>query len=422
MMKFKRFISLSVSLALLMTGTAVLSGCGKLYSKGIKSKNVADLMANVSSGSGQSKSPDEKFTASSTKFAVELFKNEYKNGHSTLVSPLSVISALAMTQNGAEGETLTEIEKALGGIDRDTLNAYIKGYYALIGEGKEVSAANSLWLNEGVSANPDFLKTVANYYFADVFSAPFSDRATYESVNGWVKKNTDGMIPEIINSPADIAQMTMLLINAIAFDANWETPYTKYDISSDSFMTYSNEPVKAEYMHSTEHIYHESDHATSFVKPYKGGRFAFAAILPKEGTDIDDFIKSLDGESFAALTSCVSDCVEVSVTMPKFKCEYSTELIASLEKMGIKAAFDPQRADFSSLLQKGDNPYIDTVIHKTFIEVDEHGTKAAAATLVGVKEMAMREEFTIFLDRPFVYAVIDTQTNLPLFVGVQTEV
>lgn len=422
-MKFRRFMSLSVILFLLMTGTCVLSGCGKLYSKGIKSKNVVDLMANISNAGGQSKSPDEGFSSSAATFSLELLKNEYKKGENTLVSPLSVLSTLAMTQNGAEGETLAQLEETLGGIDRDTLNAYIKGYYALLGEGKEVNNANSIWLNSGVVADPDFLKKVADYYSADVFSAPFAERATYESVNGWVKKNTDGMIPEIISSPAEIAQMTMLLINAMSFNAKWNDPYTKNDISDGDFVSYLSELQKAEYMHSTEKVYLENDMATGFVKPYKGERFAFAALLPKEGVDIDSFVDSLSGEEFMSVLNTASTFSEVSVSIPKFKSEYSTMLIKTLEKMGIKAAFDPQQANFSSLLKDKDKSlYIDTVIHKTFIEVDEHGTKAAAATLVGVKEMAMREEHTVILNRPFVYAVIDTETNLPLFIGVQTEV
>lgn len=416
-------MALSTSLLILLTGTAAFSGCGRLYSKGIKSKNVVNLMANVSKSGAQSKSPDERFTAASASFALELFKNEYKNGQNTLVSPLSVLSVLAMTQNGAEGETLSELEATLGGIDRDTLNAYIKAYCALISEGGEVSSANSLWLNSGVVANPVFLKKVADYYSADAFSAPFSDKGTYESVNGWVKKNTDGMIDKLLNGPADIAQMTMLLINAIAFSAKWEEPYTKDDISDGDFTAYSFARQKAEYMHSTEEIYLESESATGFVKPYKNGRFAFAALLPKEGVGIDDFVGSLNGEEFMSILSNASTFSEVSVTIPKFKSEYSTMLIKTLETMGVKAAFDPLKADFSSLLEDSDNPlYIDTVIHKTFIEVDEHGTKAAAATLVGVNKMAMREEHTVFLNRPFVYAIIDTETNLPLFIGVQTQV
>jgi len=112
---------------------------------------------------------------------------------------------------------------------------------------------------------------------------------------------------------------------------------------------------------------------------------------------------------------------EVNVKMPKFRAEYSAQLIDTLKKMGVKDAFDSKTADFSSLIENRD-AYIATVVHKTFIEVDENGTRAAASTLVGADTMSLMEPYSVFLNRPFVYMIVDTETNLPLFIGVQTEI
>ena len=399
------------------------SGCGKIVGnasdKGAKSGAVRNLTENISKNDSDSKAADKEFKAAVASFSADLFKYNYSNGKTTLVSPLSVLTALALVQNGAEGETLVQLERALGGLDRDALNKYMRAYCDFLSAGDELKIANSVWTDSSVEAKQAFLQKAVDSYSAQLFSAPLSDPKTVESINSWVKKNTDGMIPKIIEKADRYA--VMMLVNAIAFDAKWETPYKRSDIEKLEFTSYSGSKKKTDFMCSTENVYLKDGGTVGFMKPYKNGRFAFAALLPDENTGIDDYVASLSGDKLMKIFSSAKRGNEVNVKMPKFRAEYSAQLIDTLKKMGVKDAFDSKTADFSSLIENRD-AYIATVVHKTFIEVDENGTRAAASTLVGADTMSLMEPYSVFLNRPFVYMIVDTETNLPLFIGVQTEI
>lgn len=423
-MKVKKMLAVFMSVLSLAACILPFSGCGntvgKVHNKGVKSGAVRDLTEGISKNESASKAPDDEFKAAASSFAAELFKDNYSKGKTTLVSPLSVLTALALVQNGAQGDTLAQLEQALGGLDRDTLNAYMRAYCDFLTESDELKIANSVWTDSSAEAKRAFLQKAVDSYSAQLFSAPLSDPKTVESINSWVKKNTDGMIPKIIEN-AD-RDAVMMLINAVAFEAKWETPYTNDDIEKLEFNSYSGKSKKTEFMCSTESVYLSDSDAVGFMKPYKNGRFAFAALLPNEDVNIDDYIASLSGEKLMKIFSSAKKNEEVDVKMPKFKAEYSTQLIDTLKKMGIEDAFDRKSADFSSLIDKNDGAYIGTVMHKTFIEVDQEGTRAAAATLVGISKMSMPAINPVCLNRPFVYMIVDTETNLPLFIGVQTEI
>lgn len=422
-MKVKKMLAVFMSVLSLAACILPFSGCGKtvgkVHNKGVKSGAVRDLTEGISKNESASKAPDDEFKAAASSFAAELFKDNYSKGKTTLVSPLSVLTALALVQNGAEGETLVQLEQALGGLDRDTLNAYMRAYCDFLTESEELKIANSVWTDSSAEAKRAFLQKAVDSYSAQLFSAPLSDPKTVESINSWVKKNTDGMIPKIIEKADRYA--VMMLVNAIAFDAKWETPYKRSDIEKLEFTSYSGSKKKTDFMCSTENVYLKDGGTVGFMKPYKNGRFAFAALLPDENTGIDDYVASLSGDKLMKIFSSAKRGNEVNVKMPKFRAEYSAQLIDTLKKMGVKDAFDSKTADFSSLIENRD-AYIATVVHKTFIEVDENGTRAAASTLVGADTMSLMEPYSVFLNRPFVYMIVDTETNLPLFIGVQTEI
>lgn len=422
-MKVKKMLAVFMSVLSLAACILPFSGCGKtvgkVHNKGVKSGAVRDLTEGISKNESASKAPDDEFKAAASSFAAELFKDNYSKGKTTLVSPLSVLTALALVQNGAQGNTLAQLEQALGGLDRDTLNAYMRAYCDFLTESDELKIANSVWTDSSAEAKRAFLQKAVDSYSAQLFSAPLSDPKTVESINSWAKKNTDGMIPKIIEKADRYA--VMMLVNAIAFDAKWETPYKRSDIERLEFTSYSGSKKKTDFMCSTENIYLKDGGAVGFMKPYKNGRFAFAALLPDENTGIDDYVASLSGDKLMKIFSSAKRGNEVNVKMPKFRAEYSVQLIDTLKKMGVKDAFDSKTADFSSLIENRD-AYIATVVHKTFIEVDENGTRAAASTLVGADTMSLMEPYSVCLNRPFVYMIVDTETNLPLFIGVQTEI
>lgn len=422
-MKVKKMLAVFMSVLSLAACILPFSGCGKtvgkVHNKSVKSGAVRDLTEGISKNESASKAPDDEFKAAASSFAAELFKDNYSKGKTTLVSPLSVLTALALVQNGAQGDTLAQLEQALGGLDRDTLNAYMRAYCDFLTESEELKIANSVWTDSSAEAKRAFLQKAVDSYSAQLFSAPLSDPKTVESINSWVRKNTDGMIPKIIEKADRYA--VMMLVNAIAFDAKWETPYKRSDIEKLEFTSYSGSKKKTDFMCSTENVYLKDGGTVGFMKPYKNGRFAFAALLPDENTGIDDYVASLSGDKLMKIFSSAKRGNEVNVKMPKFRAEYSAQLIDTLKKMGVKDAFDSKTADFSSLIENRD-AYIATVVHKTFIEVDENGTRAAASTLVGADTMSLMEPYSVFLNRPFVYMIVDTETNLPLFIGVQTEI
>lgn len=392
--------------------------------KSSKGSAVQDLMKGITKSKGASKKSDSRFENAAASFALNLFRDEYKSGKNTLVSPLSVLTALAMTQNGAEGKTLSEMQKALGGLDRDTLNAYMNAYLsALNGKDSALKCANSIWVDSKLDVKKTFLQKNADFYSAQAYKADFSSQKTVKGINSWVNKNTNGMIKKLVENFD--ARTVMVLMNALCLEAEWSDPYTDNCVREGTFTNAKGNLVKASYMYSREFDYIETANATGFVKYYKNGNLAFAALLPNAGTDIDSYVSTLSGKDFLDAVGSRRNA-QVNTQMPKFKCEYSNSLVNTLAKMGMNTAFDANKANFSSMAENANgNIYISEVIHKTYIEVAEKGTRAGAVTSVIVaakSAMPAEQPKEVRLTRPFVYAVIDTETNLPLFIGVQTDI
>ena len=358
-------------------------------------------------------------------FAVRLFSANMSEGKNTLISPLSVLCALAMTANGAEGETLSGMEAALG-MSTSELNLYLYTYLLGLPEGEKykLSVANSIWFtaDESFSVNQDFLQLNADYYGADIYKAPF-DATTLRDINNWVKSNTDGMIPKILDTIPKEA--VMYLINAIAFEAEWTKYYEQGQVRDGEFTKDDGTKETADMMYSSEGKYLEGDNEIGFIKYYSGRKYAFAALLPDEGMSIEEYALSLSGEELNNILSGATSAT-VNTAMPKFEVEWSAELSKVLSAMGMGAAFDPDIADFSSLGTAADgNIYIDQVIHKTYIKVGEKGTRAGAATVVAMNKAEAGEPVEpkrVYLDRPFVYMIIDCENNVPIFIGALADV
>lgn len=352
-------------------------------------------------------------------FALRLFRASGQEGENTLVSPLSVMCALAMTANGAEDETRTQMEGVLG-MKAEELNAFLSAYLDTLPEGEKykLRLANSVWFTDDgrFSVNGQFLETVDEYYGADVYSAPFNDE-TCRRINGWVNESTDGMIPEILDRIPEDA--VMYLINALAFDAEWADKYSEDQVLDGIFTAADGSKQTAEFLHGTEHSYLEDEGAVGFIKPYSGGKYAFVALLPKEGASVSDYIASLDGERLSVLLSSPQSKT-VHTSMPKLELEYSAEMAEILSAMGMPRAFDFNSAQFAGLgTSTRGNIYINRVLHKTYISVGEQGTRAGAATLIQAADSAAPTEKPkeVDLDRPFVFMLIDCENDLPFFIG-----
>jgi len=377
-------------------------------------------MDGITSRGVSGKPADNVFVASMADFSIELFKESTASGGNSLISPPSVMLALAMTSNGADGDTLAELEVLLGGgIPLDSLNEYLYSYVNGLpsAENSMLRIANSIWFrdDETLRVEPAFLQTNADFYRAQIFSAAFDDQ-TVDEINNWVDANTDGMIDSIIDEIRDEA---LFLINAVAFDAEWARIYDESDIWEGEFTDIHGNKQRVEFMHSAESMFIEDGMATGFIKPYAGGSYSFVALLPNEGITIEAYIESLTGTGFLSMLEN-KQFEEVRASMPKFEFEYEISMIDALNTLGIHEAFDEYRADFGRMATSSiGNLFISEVLHKTFISVDERGTRAGAATVVAVDAASapIEEPKIVRLDRPFLFAIIDSSTNLPIFIG-----
>lgn len=408
---FTAILSITIFIGALINITACSFSTSKVQ--------AANLMDGIKANPVSEKNIDEKFIYNTADFSIELFKNSTDDKENSLISPLSAMLALAMTANGADNETLAQMEKALGkDISIEDLNKYLYTYMKKLPneEKSKLTIANSIWFKENdFMPSKDFLQIIADYYKADIFKVAF-DSSTVSDINNWVKSKTNGMIDKILNKidPEDV----MYLINAVAFDAEWETVYEKASVHEDIFTDVYGNRQKVEFMNSEENLYIEEENAVGFVKPYAKNHYSFVAILPDENISVNEYIKTLTGRKFIDLIKNAKITL-VRASLPKFKYEYTIKMNETLESLGMTDAFLPDKADFSKL-GKSDigNLYISEVLHKTFISVDELGTKAGAVTSVDITAAGIPVTFkTVKLNRPFIFAIIDNSTNLPIFIG-----
>lgn len=352
-------------------------------------------------------------------FSLNILKDEFHE-ENILISPVSIVTALGMVTNGADEGTLEEIKQAVG-LTPDDMNDFLSNYKDNLpsDEKYKVSLANSIWYKDkkGLKIKPTFLDINEQQYGAGVYKVPFNEE-TKNEINAWVKKETSGMIEGLLEqSPPEDA--IMYLINALSFDAEWEEMYDKFQIHDGVFTTENNEQQDVEFMTSDEYGFLENEDVTGVAKPYKDGKYEFVVLLPKEGKSINDVIAKLTTKELVKMLTEKQD-VKVEVTLPKFSLEYDTELNDTFKQLGINTMFDREKANFSKLGTSEDgNIYVDSILHKTRIEVGERGTKAGAVTAFTMMDAISfnPEPLTLYLDRPFIYMIIDTEQRLPLFIG-----
>ncbi|MEG0944839.1 MAG: serpin family protein [Oscillospiraceae bacterium] len=406
---------LALALALILTltacGTAVPPETGDLM-EGVRQNQITPIALE-----SQPDNVGDK-TEVLTDFSLHLL-TRLNLEENTLISPLSIASALAMVANGGDGETLEQMEGVLG-TDVAELNEFLYAYRTLLpsDEKYRVNLANSIWFRDdpALEVHPDFLQKNKDYYDAAIYRVPFDD-STKKAINDWVKEKTDGQIEKLMEQ-APPRDGVMYLINALSFDAEWEHIYEDTDIRPGKFTAQSGEKQASEMMNSQEFCYLKLPNGTGFTKPYADGKYSFVALLPDEGVSMSDFTASLSGEAVLYTIKNASQEM-VSAAIPKFSFAYSRQLNDVLGQMGMTDAFDANRADFSGLgtCREG-NLFISQVLHKTKITLDEKGTKAGAVTAVEMRcGAAAVEPKQVILDRPFYFMIVDSALSLPLFMG-----
>ena len=339
-------------------------------------------------------------------FSLELF-DKCADDENAVISPYSVLYALAMAQHGASGNTLEEFEKTIG-TNRDVLEAYLNA--SLPSKDDALKTSNSIWIRNNFEkfVKAEFLSDMKKSFATEVFSAAFNDE-TLKDINKYISDKTNDLIQDALKEIS--ADTVMFLINTVYFKAEWVSPFS----GSNHELTFNNmdgSKGKTPYMYSDENKYISDDKAEGFIKEYKDCNYAFAAILPNKGVEIDDYVDSLTGKHISDMLSSPAS-VSMEVEMPKFETKFGAPLKEILSDMGIKDAFNPDAADFSDM---ANGVFISKVTHDAIIKVNEKGTEAAAATIVAFDTESGPDK-RIVINRPFMYVIFDTQTYAPIFIG-----
>lgn len=361
------------------------------------------------------------------KYCFELFSQTLKDNDpdaNVMISPASIMMALDMVAAGAKGDSLKQLTD-LFATDQAPLTqqAYAADLMDKINGSKDIEfkCANAVWNNAkllGDSANTEYVNYIQETFLAEYTVTEFNDK-TPDEINAWIDEHTDHMIKKVI-SQLD-PDTVMVLVNAIAFEAKWETSYEDFQIDEGDFHTADGKIQKVTYLSDTTSAYYETDKAVGFRKVYEGGQYAFLAILPKDDSvNANEFAKDFTPEDYEAFINSVSYDYEVYSIMPEFTSDFEMDLNNTVANMGCSDIFGAG-ADLSGIAGAPGELFVSQIIHKTHIELDREGTKAAAVTAISVGvnsiEPVTVETRIVECDRPYVYAIVDLDTMAPVFVG-----
>jgi serine protease inhibitor len=368
--------------------------------------------------------PEARLIGASNAFGFALLREARRTaGDSNLfLSPISATMALGMTLNGAAGTTLDSMRLALqlGDAPLEEINAGFRSLLELLAgldESSQFRIANSIWADAGFPFLSAFLQTGRDYFDAEVQSLDLQAPATLGVINDWVKDKTAGKIPTILQEIH--AEEVMFLINALYFKGAWRlafdpkrtqaAPFHAADGTLQSVPTMQLEPVP--------HRYAATADARVLELLYGNGAFAMTIVLPQEGGSLTGLLAGLDAARWAAWTGSLAE-TKLGLTLPKFRIEYKRELKDDLSQLGMRVAFDDQRADFSRMadLSQSGRLFITRVTQKTFVDVNEEGTEAAAATSVGVGVTSAPA--TLRVDQPFLFVIRERLSGTIFFVGL----
>jgi serine protease inhibitor len=370
---------------------------------------------------------DKNLVAANTRFAIKIFKEISKEdeGKNVFISPLSISTALTMVYNGAEGSTKEAMAETLEvtGMTMEELNQnYLNLIESLENADSDVhlSIADSVWVKEefAPSVKQAFIKQLSTYFKSDLYTRDFDDPKTVSEINSWISTKTNNKINKMIEKVDD--QIVMFLINAIYFKGDWTIPFDEKETHTDDFNLPDGSKVKVSFMSNTDdYKYYSGSNYQAVRLPYGRDKMAMYVLLPHEDIDIDSFIEGISQSELDRSFSSYAK-TKVDIDLPKFKLEYGVKrLNDALKNLGMGIAFDPGEANFMGIapVNASNNLYIGFVDHKAFVEVNEKGTEAAAATVVGIELTSMPMTQTFTVDRPFIFIIRDDRSGSILFMG-----
>lgn len=358
---------------------------------------------------------------SENRFAFDIFKNVLENSdesRNVIISPFSIASSLSMTLNGAGGQTRDSMVKALrmDGMSPESINTSYRDLTAsLLNVDKRVliSVANSVWSEKNFDVKIPFRNILTDYYNAGSFTFDITDKLAYQAVNNWIEDKTNGLIKNMLDHLDD--NTVMLLVNAIYFKGKWQSQFDKDKTANETFYRNDGTTVDVPMMKQVSDYSVYSGDGFIFAEfPYGQGNFVMDIILPDRQAGINSVLPLLND---AAISECLYRMAKTKtdLSFPRFKYGYNKELTDILTGMGMGIAFS-KNADFSNISDL--SLFISMVLHQAFIQTDEEGTEAAAATITGISmTMAPAQPFALKVDHSFIYLIRETSTNSILFMG-----
>ncbi len=401
--------------------------CSGLGIKLITSKaSIAFPLSQQSSenSSTATESMSNEMVQAQSMFGLKLFYQltQTSENQNILISPSSIILALSMLYNGADGATQQEIQKTLEyqGMSLEEVhlaNQLLQQQLNQDTAAIQLAIANSLWLREGLSIEDKFLQNNQTFYQAEVAELDFNSPEAVQTMNQWVEEKTQGKIDRMIDqvSPSDM----IFLMNAIYFKGNWTEKFQESQTKNKAFyLTDGTEKQHPLMSRQDRFSYLETEQFQGISLPYgEEKRFSLYVFLPKPEKSIDDFLQELNVENWNQWIQQFA-IKQGKIELPRFKLEYDVELNQFLQKLGMNTSFNPNQANFSKLSQSGDL-FVSVVKHKTFLDVNEEGTEAAASTAIGMRTTSIElTAFEMIVNRPFFCAIRDNETGTILFMGV----
>ncbi len=366
---------------------------------------------------------EHKVIDASNAFAFSLFgqTNTAQRDSNVFISPLSASFALGMTLNGAANQTFDEMRSALqfGGASQQEINDGYKSLIALLASldpAVTMKIANSIWYRNDFPFNQSFLDAAKTYFDAEIRGLNFADLAgSLATINGWVSSKTNGKIPTILDTMDP--DLVMFLVNAIYFNGNWRTKFDPALTTDGQFhpATGAAQPMRLMHRNATMR-YTETAVYQAVDLPYGDSAFTMTVLLPKTGQSVETVATSLTPATWQALTRALHPTL-VDLFLPKLKLSYERQLKADLEALGMRVPFAADRADFTKMSTRGRELYIKFVKQKTFVDVNEEGTEAAAVTGVGVGVTSLPVTVTMRVDRPYVFVLRERLSGTVLFMG-----
>ncbi|MGK7945283.1 MAG: serpin family protein [Microcystaceae cyanobacterium] len=389
----------------------------------VSSGDLSSIMGNIMEKPLNVEQAQQKLMNAHINFSFKLFteiSNE-RSAENLLLSPSSVAIALSLLYNGASGETQTQMGQLLGFDDMalEEVNLASQALQNALQSSDDivqVNLANSLWVKQDVSFRHQFLKNNRQYFNAEITNLDFENPESVKIINRWVAQKTQGKIDKIIDSIEP--QHILFLINAIYFKGEWQTQFDEELTNIEEFFLMDGSTQEHPLMmRSGDFLYQETDQFQAVSLPYGEGGWRFDVYLPKEDDTLPALLEQLNQDNWIQWVKDFQSRKGL-LKLPRFQSEYEIGLETTLQALGMKDAFVENKADFSQMTSYP--VVIDQVQHKTFIEVNEEGTEAAAVTSIGVgvtSAMPQQPIFEMIVNRPFFYAIRHEETGTILFMG-----